>query len=514
MSVLFGAIDVGSYEIGLTINELSKKNGIRVIDQVRHRINLGTDTFRTGKISYAHVAELKKLLSEYRAIMDNYGVKDYKAYGTSAIREMVNSSLVLSEIEQQTGIHIDVLSNSEQRFLDYKSIACIGDDFQHLVQSPTAILDIGGSSIQVSLFDEDHLVSTQNMKLGVLRLFDQVRATDVGSRRFSYVVSELVDAQLEVFSNLYLQGKAVTNLIIVDDYISQVMLSRAFAGEKPGYFTPDKLAKLMAYLRDTNQQDIAKRLSISDDNIPLLYVSSILLARIVETMHVQLIWAPGVTLCDGMVYEYAEKTKVRLPEHNFDDDIIACARNTAARYMVLPERGEELSGIAGKIFDAMKKYHGLGKRERLLLSIAAALNDVGKYISMVDVGKCGYDIIMSTEIIGLSHIEREIVANVVKFNHEDFIYFSDQQNVSDLDSTSYLVIARLTAILRVAAGLDRSHQQKFHEIRAAVKDDRLVVSVATNADITMEKSRFGHRADFFEEVYGIRPVIRQTAKLS
>ncbi len=95
---LFGAIDVGSYEIGLTISECSKKNGIREIDHVSHRINLGTDTFRTGKISYEHVGELKALLSEYRKIMDSYGVKEYRAYGTSAIREMVNSTVVLDGI--------------------------------------------------------------------------------------------------------------------------------------------------------------------------------------------------------------------------------------------------------------------------------------------------------------------------------------------------------------------------------------------------------------------------------
>ena len=36
---------------------------------------------------------------------------------------------------------------------------------------------------------------------------------------------------------------------------------------------------------------------------------------------------------------------------------------------------------------------------------------------MVNLGECSYSIIMSTEIIGLSHIEREIVANVVRFKH-------------------------------------------------------------------------------------------------
>ena len=36
--------------------------------------------------------------------------------------------------------------------------------------------------------------------------------------------------------------------------------------------------------------------------------------------------------------------------------------------------------------------------------------------------QCSYNIIMSTEIIGLSHLEREIIANVVRYNIRDFDY--------------------------------------------------------------------------------------------
>lgn len=173
------------------------------------------------------------------------------------------------------------------------------------------------------------------------------------------------------------------------------------------------------------------------------------------------------------------------------------------------KRSETLERIALTIFDSMKRIHGMGKRERLLLQLAARLHDCGKYISMVNLGKCSYNIIMSTEIIGLSHKEREIVANVVKYNHEPFVYYNAADGESALDEDAYLVVAKLTAILRVANGLDRSHKQKFKDIKTAVKDDRLVIQVETAADITLERGLFTKRADFFEEVYSIRPVIRQ-----
>jgi len=86
----FAAIDVGSYELAMKIFEISAKSGIREIDHIRHRIDLGTDTYANGKISNERVDELCRVLRDYGEIMKGYRVDAYKAYGTSAIREMDN----------------------------------------------------------------------------------------------------------------------------------------------------------------------------------------------------------------------------------------------------------------------------------------------------------------------------------------------------------------------------------------------------------------------------------------
>ena len=111
---VFAAIDVGSYEISLKIFELSMKNGVRELDHVRHRMDIGSETYATGRISSYHVDEMIRILSEFKKIMKEYGVTHYQAYGTSAIRETKDIAIVRDLIENRTGIHIDVLSNSEQ----------------------------------------------------------------------------------------------------------------------------------------------------------------------------------------------------------------------------------------------------------------------------------------------------------------------------------------------------------------------------------------------------------------
>ncbi len=502
----FAAIDVGSFELTMKIYEFADKKKMKEIDCAGRRLDLGTDTYFDGKISNEKIDELCRILNEFAEKMRAYKVSAYKAYGTSAIRETENTTIILDQIAQRTGLKIEVLSNSEQRFLDYKSLASRGENFSRIIEEKTAILDIGGGSIQISLFDNDTLVSTQNLRLGVLRLQEYLNRFSVRSSQAEYLIDEMAMAQLDVYKKLYLKDREIRNLIVMDDYISPCVVREH--GES-AMLTPSDYAAFGRRIRSGSTTQTALELGISEEKVPLMFISTVLVERIAHLMGAKNIWAPGTTLCDGIAYEYAEKEKLLSGEHDFEKDIVACAANISKRYMGSKKRSETLEKITTTIFDSMKKVHGLGKRERLYLRLAAILHDCGKYISMMNIGETSFQIIMSTEIIGLSHIEREIVANVVRFNHSRFVYYRQQTDMSRLDRESYLIVAKLTAILRLASGLDRSHKQKMTGLKAALKDNKLILTIDSQEDITLEKGFFEMRGEFFQEVFSVEPVLKQ-----
>lgn len=163
--------------------------------------------------------------------------------------------------------------------------------------------------------------------------------------------------------------------------------------------------------------------------------------------------------------------------------------------------------MAIAIFDAMKKVHGMGKRERLLLQVAAILHDCGRYISLVNQSECSYQIIIATEIIGMTHLEREIVASAVKYNSQPLQTYS---SVSDkMGKEDYMVVSKLTAILKIANAMDRSHKQKFKNIKATLQERELVVTVESAESIVLEKGLFSAYANSFEEIFSIKPRIRE-----
>ena len=404
----FAAIDVGSYELTLKIFEFSGKHNMREIDCVSKRLDLGSDTYATGKIGNEKMDELCRTLKDFSDIMKAYKVENYRAYGTSAIRETENTTIVQDRIAQRTGIKVEILNNSEQRFMDYKSVASKGESFRKIIEEKTAILDIGGGSIQLSLFDNDTLVSTQNVRLGVLRIQDYLNRFDVKGSQMEEVIYEMAMARLDTYEKLYLKDRGIQNLIIVDDYLSPWAVKKNGGDSARAVLDAESFGRVFEVLRSQNPVKIATAMDIPQERIPLVFISAVLIKCIAELMGVKRIWTPGVTLCDGIAYEYAEKIRMFRGEHDFEEDIIACAFNISKRYMVSRKRSETLDNITTTIFDSLRRVHGLGKRERLCLRLAAILHDCGKYISLVDTGETSYQIIMATEIIGLSQQEREI----------------------------------------------------------------------------------------------------------
>ena len=216
---------------------------------------------------------------------------------------------------------------------------------------------------------------------------------------------------------------------------------------------------------------------------------------------------PGVSLSDGIAYDYAERNKFISSPHDFEKDILSSADFIAQRYVSSDTLSGELVNAALSIFDGTKKVHGLGKRERLLLQLSSRLRDVGRYVTMSSPAEVSFAIIMGSEIIGISHVERKIVATAVKNSYPNDISYKVFDSM-DFDEDSYRTAVKLTAILRVATGLSRSTRKSYQTIKSVIKDRELVITVSSKDDLVLEKGLFFERADTFEEVFGLRPVLK------
>ena len=479
----FAAINVGSNEISMKICEITPRKGARELDTVKTIIELGSDTYNKGYIEENNLNKLCDTLIKFRRKMKEYDVSDYRAYASSAVREAENASMIIERIKMCTDFDVQILSNSEQRFMNYKAFVATGMDVDVATHKNNALLDIGAGSLQISIFDRRNLVQTQNLPIGAVRIRDYLTRFGSDTVDLETLMEEYASNAIIEFRNLFLNDKDIKSIIAIGDGINNLKkvgpeLSIANS------ISREQFRILYKRVVDIKPEDLAERYGIPYERATLMLPMAIIYQSFLDNSRAEEILTPNVIFCDGIIADYMDKQGTFLMDKNFDQDILASVNTIAKKYKVNRAHVQNVSDNALAIFDSIRKLHGLGKRERLQLQIAAILHNCGKFVNMKDVSLISYHIVMATEILGLSHKEREEIANAVYYN--GFYLPSELRASGRIGSADYMKVAKLTAILRLADVLDKSYKQKITNLRISLHDNTLVVYTDTLEDITLE----------------------------
>ena len=505
-NTVFASIDVGSNELAMKIFEISKKNEIKELEYIRHTTELGAQTYTKGNPDHDMIEELCTVLTHFTWKLKEYQIADFTVCATSAIREAKNQILILDQIKQRTGLKVKVLSNSEQRFLCYKALASKEEMFHKIIEKGTAIIDASAGSVQITQYHQGMLVNTQNLRLGSLRIREILSSMEHQTLQYNHLIEDYIYNDLATYRHLFIKEHKIKRIVAFGDQLRDLIrLSKKIDFGK--LISKEVFQSFYQSINKKTLEQLSRELSISKDHASLLLPTAMIYEKFLEITGAEELYFSDIILCDGLVADYVSKKNKSISSHSFEQDIISASRNIAKRYECVSEHSTLVEYVSLRLFDSMKKYHGLGKRERLLLQLAVILLNCGEYINMNEVPLNSYRIVMSTEIIGISHLERELVANLVRHKTSDFPKYS--RMLDGMDKDTYLTLSKLTAILRLANAMAKSHLKKFEDNTISIKENHVLITADTLNDISLEQVRFKGEADFFEEVYGIRPVLKQ-----
>ena len=498
--ITFGGIYLGTYEISLKIVEMTKGRGIRVIDYIKSHVELGEDALDDGIINNDTIDGICRKINEFKKIIKGYKCDDYMAYGGTTLYRAGNSIFVIDKIKRSTGIDVLLLSNTEHRMMTYQCLTD-NDDFGKMIEKKTAVVNVGGADLQITLFENGKLLTTEHLTTGSIRLYESVKNIP-GSKGIKHgVMTEIIDKELSVFM-ARCRLESVNNIILMGEFSVEATKK---SKDIDGTINADKFIAFLDKLRGYLNVSLAELIGVSDDYEYLLLPTLVIYRRVVEMLHAKKILVPGIDISDGIAYDYAVKKRILKPKHDPEKDVLSASRHMADKFLSYSPHIETLMENATLIFKSTKQLHDMGKRELLLLKCAALLHDCGKFVSLNNAADTAYNIILSSEIMGLSHVERLMVANIVKYNTHKLVDYNSFDD--DLTLDEYLVVAKCASILRLANALDRSHKQKFEKISIVIKDGEMVLTVQSKDDLLLERSIFEYRSDTFAQVFSIKPVI-------
>ena len=501
---LFASIYIGTYETTLKVFEVVKQKGAKTIDVQKIQSDIIKDILSKGMILPETVDKLCRILNDMKRTIEGYKVDAFSVVAGPNIRQASNDLVVLEQIKMRTGFSPIVLSNSEQRFLGYQAVAST-ENFDELISDSAVLVDVGGVSLQITLFSKGKIITTQHLSLGTVSINENLRKLGSTSGNSLEQTYEMMYKELDVFKTMFLRDIEPKYMILFGVQVNSIT-------ERISSFSSKsiKTEEYLDCLNKINRQYI-KRFDDSNDiyldNENVIEPVVMLYKALAETLNPAMVFAPGVSVAEGMMYNHSYQKKWLVSKHDFDNDIITAAWSIAKRYGSYQPHLKALYRLSGEIFDAMKKYHGLTKRHRVLMECIAILHDCGKYISLAEASSCSYTIIMASEILGLTHKERELIASTVEFNRKPVEPYDNMSDTFTQDE--YLTILKLLAILKVANALDRSHKQKIKNVSMKVKDNELVINIEANSSLALEKGLFTKNASYFQKIFGIKPVLRE-----
>jgi exopolyphosphatase/guanosine-5'-triphosphate,3'-diphosphate pyrophosphatase len=168
-----------------------------------------------------------------------------------------------------------------------------------------------------------------------------------------------------------------------------------------------------------------------------------------------------------------------------------------------PAHSNQVAQLALQLFDGLAPWHGLEPNAREYLGAAARLANVGLMISYNRHHVHSYYIIRNSELVGLTDHEIELIALIARY-HRKSPPKASHPEFAGLRSSDQDLVRVLAAILRVAIGLDRSHEGRVEQVRAAIGEHHISITArpAGDADINLELYTARERSGLLAELSG------------
>ena len=166
----------------------------------------------------------------------------------------------------------------------------------------------------------------------------------------------------------------------------------------------------------------------------------------------------------------------------------------------------QVSILTLELFDGLIKWHHLGMRERCWLECATILHDIGLSESRGDHHKKSAKLILNDNQLSFTSQERRIIACIARY-HRKGLPKQNHYILKTLDRETRNKIKLLASLLRIADGLDYTHQSIVEALNIKVGTKRITVECFSKTKSVLEEQAFNKKKDLFEKVFGEKLVL-------
>ena len=281
------AIDIGSNAVRMLISYVISSGDEYVFQKnsyLRLPIRLGEDSFKNGVISNEKIILLTNAILSFKYIMKVHGVKDYKIYATSALRESINSKEVISIVKKNTDLNIELITGIKEAKIISK-----GNSHEKIEFNKTFLyVDVGGGSTEFSILRNGKEKISRSFKIGTVRL-----------------LNNLVDDSMFMDIKKWLQSNIDNDdkikLFATGGNINKIQSMTGSKSGKPISYLSIK--DLSNNLMEFNYQERMMKFDLNPDRADVIIYALKIFITTMEFVKANKIFVPKSGLVDGMINE-------------------------------------------------------------------------------------------------------------------------------------------------------------------------------------------------------------------
>ena len=187
-------------------------------------------------------------------------------------------------------------------------------------------------------------------------------------------------------------------------------------------------------------------------------------------------------------------------ENGRTEDRVKDAADWASQFRIDLPHAEQVRALAALLFDNTRGLHRLDPKDRELLEMAAMVHDVGLGEGAEGHQRRALDIVMKAEL-PLDEVEKRMLACIARYHglrsprREDRVF-------KGLTQSERKRVTKISAILALADGLDRSHSSLVGGLEVIVGRKAVKITISGKGDLSTEKEWGTRKAVQFARAFG------------
>ena len=490
-------LDLGSNSFHVLVAEV---NGHSVTPLLRERemLHLGREVARHGTIPPELQQRAVAVVAYLSELARRGGAGEVLAVATAALRDARGGQEVITDLSRAAGTDVRVLDGLEEARLAYlgvRAAVAVRDE-------PVLVLDLGGGSLELAIGAGDRIAWAASVPLGVSRRSASIEH-DPPDRSEIQTLREAVDAELDPLVDRITAMAPATTVAVGGTVRALARLAAADQGQ----WLPATLNQLSV---DTSELQRLRERLVSVDTVTRgrlpgmkpsradhLHVAGVILSRVLERLGLERITVSDWGLREGLLLDtYAIGTPPSALQLRADQ--VTRLRRTFSDDDPHPTH---VAHLAALLFERTRDLHDLDATDRELLRHAAELHSIGEALALRRQHLHGAYLVENAELRGFDPAETAMLATLVRFHRSRGIS-TDHPPFAALSPRDRRRTEQLLAILQVADGLDRAHDQAVTGLEARRRAD-VVELLLTGGGLHVTPEELARKTRLFSRVFDV-----------